>query len=272
MAGVDFRIYTAAVPMFVAPYSSPDFIYPPASLLIVAPFAMLPDALGFFLWNVMQLTALITGLWLIAPHYRAVMVGLILTSPAIGLLIYFGQFDALLVFALGLGYSGVIRCNPLLVGLALALFTLKPVHVVLPSIVLLLLLPTWRSRAIAAAIPLAVLVASFVVWPTWVQDWLRVAPDAKKTHFLATVFGVVPWRVSTLMRVLIACAGGAYLIAARRRLDAIFATAQLANLLMAPYLNPYSFVLMAPIISTAVQQITGKPPDSSKEHLAAASR
>ncbi|OQA17685.1 MAG: hypothetical protein BWY63_02301 [Chloroflexi bacterium ADurb.Bin360] len=257
MAGIDFRIFTAVVAEFLAPYSVPEFRYLPASLFLVTPFALLPETVGFFAWNVLQLLSLLGGLWLIAPNLRAVLAALILVSPFAGILIYFGQFDGLLVLALGLGYFGVKANDPVRVGLAIALFTLKPVHVILPSVVLLLLLPSWRLRARAVLIPLALFALSFLIWPTWLPDWIAVAPYARQTHFLVTKVATIPWRVTGLIRSLLACGCAIYLVAFRRHPATLLSTALLVNLLLVTYFNPYSVVLAAPLIATVVDQLAG---------------
>ncbi|MBN1919717.1 MAG: DUF2029 domain-containing protein [Anaerolineae bacterium] len=269
MAGADFHNYIAAVSKFFDPYSSPEFLYLPASLFLVAPFALLPEAVGFFAWNVLQLLSLLGGLWLMAPNLRAVLAALILVSPFAGILIYFGQFDGLLVLALGLGYSGVKANDPVRVGLTIALFTLKPVHVVLPSVVLLLLLPSWRLRARAVLIPLALFALSFLIWPTWLPDWIAVTPDAKQTEILVTRVATIPWRVTGLARSLAACCCAICLIAFRRHPATILSTALLVNLLLVTYFNPYSVVLAAPLIATVVDQLAGAGRVASKTSVGA---
>ena len=251
MVGWDFYIYTRAITAFADPYSVAHFIYPPAALFLIAPFAVLPYSLGFFVWNLVQLLAFIVGLWLIAPHPRAIITSAIIASPAIGVLLYAGQFDALLVFALGLGVSGITSRNALRVGLALALFTLKPVHVIIPSIALLALLPTWRMRIAASALPMIVLITSLAIWPAWPLEWFQATQQAIRTDAIPTHFGLIPWHITPLVRGLIICAGCAFLIASRRHPIAIVTTTMLVNLVAVPYLNPYSFVLAAPIVAAA---------------------
>jgi len=123
-------------------------LYPPTLAWFVAPFAALPFAMGYALWNVLLAASLLVTWWLTAPpSSRLVRLGhlafaLALPSVAFGLLL--GQVVIVVAAAVSISWWLLRRNRPFAAGLVLCLIALKPQLALLVPIALLV---AGKSRA-----------------------------------------------------------------------------------------------------------------------------
>jgi hypothetical protein len=123
-------------------------VYPPTLAWFVAPFAALPFATGYALWNVLLVASLLVTWWLtVPPSSRLIRLGhlafaVALPSIAFGLLL--GQVVIVVAAAVSIS-RWLLRGNrPLAAGLVLSLIALKP-HLALLVPVALLVAGHWRT-------------------------------------------------------------------------------------------------------------------------------
>ena len=116
-------------------------LYPPTLAWFVAPFAALPFAIGYALWNVLLVGSLLVTWWLTIPPYsRLVRLGhlalaVALPSVAFGLLL--GQVVIVVAAAVSISCWLLGHNRPFVGGLILSLIALKPQLALLVPIVLL---------------------------------------------------------------------------------------------------------------------------------------
>ncbi len=122
--------------------------YPPTLAWFVAPFAALPFAAGYALWNVVLVGSLLVTWWLTAPpSSRLVRLGhlafaLALPSVAFGLLL--GQVVIVVAAAVSICWWLLRHNQPFAAGLVLCLIALKPQLALMVPVALLL---AGQSRA-----------------------------------------------------------------------------------------------------------------------------
>src|SRR2546430_4551245 len=116
-------------PALGSPFLSPA-LSPPTLAWFVAPFAALPFAAGYALWNVVLVASLLVTWWLTAPRSsRLIRLGhlafaLALPSIAFGLLL--GQVVIVVAAAVSICWWLLRYKRPFAAGLALCLIALKP--------------------------------------------------------------------------------------------------------------------------------------------------
>lgn len=133
------------------------FVYPPHTLLFLAPFAPLPFLPGVLVWTALNLAALAatTRLWLGAAA-RPGLIFVICTAPPAGAMVLYGHFGGLIALASTLAVLESRR-RPWIAGLCLACLSVKPQFALALG---LILLGAGRWRWIpAAALGTAALVA-----------------------------------------------------------------------------------------------------------------
>jgi len=105
-------------------------LYPPTLAWFVAPFAVLPFAAGYALWNVLLAGSLLVTWWLTVPPYsRLARLGhlalaVALPSVAFGLLL--GQVVIVVAAAVSISWWLLRHNRPFVGGLVLSLIALKP--------------------------------------------------------------------------------------------------------------------------------------------------
>jgi hypothetical protein len=116
-------------------------LYPPTLAWFVAPFAALPFAAGYALWNALLIASLLVTWWLtVPPSSRVVRLGhlafaVALPSVAFGLLL--GQVVIVVAGAVSISWWLLRRNRPLAAGLVLSLIALKPQLALLLPVALL---------------------------------------------------------------------------------------------------------------------------------------
>lgn len=135
----------------VSPYPIYWFIYP---------FAILPETLGYILWNLVNAICFI----LAARYWNN---NLLAFSFFIGVFwtFYGGQIEGFVCGALVL----MMLPNPWLAGLGIAFLTLKPQVGLFPILFILVQRKDWRLLAAPALMYLI----SFLYWGWWIPGWLE---------------------------------------------------------------------------------------------------
>jgi hypothetical protein len=134
----------------VSPYPIYWFIYP---------FAILPETLGYILWNLANAICFILAVrfWKNNLLAFSFFVGVFWTF-------YGGQIEGFLCGALVL----MMLPNPWLAGLGVAFLTLKPQIGLFPILFILLQRRDWRLLVAPAVMYLV----SFITWGWWIPRWL----------------------------------------------------------------------------------------------------
>lgn len=134
----------------VSPYPIYWFIYP---------FAILPETLGYILWNLANAICFILAVrfWKNNLLAFSFFVGVFWTF-------YGGQIEGFLCGALVL----MMLPNPWLAGLGIAFLTLKPQIGLFPILFILLQRRDWRLLVAPAVMYLV----SFITWGWWIPRWL----------------------------------------------------------------------------------------------------
>ena len=123
-------------------------LYPPPLAWFVAPFAALPFAMGYALWNVLLAASLLVTWWLtVPPSSRLVRLGHLafaIALPSVGFGLLLGQVVIVVAAAVSICWWLLQHQRPLAAGLVLSLIALKPqLALIVP--VALLVAGQWRA-------------------------------------------------------------------------------------------------------------------------------
>jgi hypothetical protein len=89
-----------------------------------------------------------------------------------GVLLFYGQLDALVALGIALGWWGLGHRNPWMSGLGFSLASIKP-HLSAPALLLLWWWFDGPSRAKSLVIPMLMVLVSFWRYGWWIPDWLN---------------------------------------------------------------------------------------------------
>jgi hypothetical protein len=238
--------------------ASPGYFYMPWSLALFAPLAALPAPLAVGVWTALSLVSIAFS----ARTFRAgpLRAGLAVANAHTVTLVLLGQFDAVTLLGVTLGWMGVQTRKPQLLSIGLWLMTMKPVNAILPALLLMwacLEAGGWLRREWASALswPLASLAASFILfgadWPLRFIAHTRADPPAANP--ISTVWNAaealrVPWPV---VAVLCAALLVALVVQVRRRgVNAeTFGLGLATALSVTPYALSAHYVLLIPALA-----------------------
>jgi hypothetical protein len=239
---------------------SPGFFYLPWSLALFAPLAVLPAPLAAGLWTALTLASIVYA----AASFQAgaMRTWLALLNLHTFSLVLLGQFDALTLLGVTLGWLGVQRRWPQMLSIGLWLMMMKPVNAIVPALLLVWAMRGWRRREWLSALswPLLSLAASFVVfgadWPLRYLAHTRADPPSANP--ISTVWNAagalgVPWPVIALLCA--AALGGLWWRVQQRGVEApTFGLGLATALAVTPYALSAHYVLLTP----ALAQIRGR--------------
>jgi hypothetical protein len=117
-------------------------LYPPTLPWFVAPFAALPFAAGYALWNVLLVASLLITWWLTVPPsgplVRVAHLAFALALPAVAFGLLLGQVVIVVAAAVSLSWWVLRHNRPIAGGLILSLIALKPQLALMVPIVLVI--------------------------------------------------------------------------------------------------------------------------------------
>ena len=173
----------------VSPYPLYWFIYP---------FAILPEDIGYILWNLGNAICFILAI----RYWRS---DLLAFSFFIGVFwtFYGGQIEGFMCGALVL----IMLPNPWLAGLGITFLSLKPQTGLFPILFVLLHRKDWKLLVV----PTIVYLTSFVTWGWWIPKWLDALRPIKNVGpFLASnvslypyglIFVIILWRYRSSLKI-----------------------------------------------------------------------
>lgn len=238
------------------------FVYPPATLLILAPFGQAPFPLANLTWTALGLVAIVAAMATQVKSPRVLALLAMVLSPASLLVLVTGQVT-FLIAAMGVTALFCLKTRPILAGVLFGLAgVIKPQAMVLLPVALVAL-GAWRTvlaTALTAAFVAAVSAFAFGLhaWIDWLaavsrfQDWVMRYPGLVRGMITPTAMGMsmgldpgalATWRLGFGV--------GAIAIVwtvfrntedLARRLTALFGGA----ILITPYAMHYDAALLAP--------------------------
>jgi hypothetical protein len=162
----------------VSPYPLYWFIYP---------FAILPEDIGYVLWNLANAICFILAIryWKGDLFAFSFFIGVFWTF-------YGGQIEGFVCGALVL----IMLPNPWLAGLGITFLSLKPQIGILPILFVLLKRKDWKLLVV----PALVYLASFLTWGWWIPRWLEALRPIKNVGpFLASNVSLYPYGLFLLI-------------------------------------------------------------------------
>jgi len=126
---------------------------------LIYPFAIMPERVGFFFWNLVNAICFIYAIY----YWRGNFLGFSLSLPLFWTY-YSGQMEGFISLGIVLGLSQ----SPLLAGFGLALLTIKPQLGILPVLFILYRRRDWQLLIV----PVLIYGASFLYWGWWIPQWL----------------------------------------------------------------------------------------------------
>jgi hypothetical protein len=226
-----------------------QFFYAPWALLITVPLSWLPDQVAQAALN----TCSLFGIWgatqvVARPASPLDMLPALVNPYAVAVLLL-GQWDALVLAGVGLGWYAAVQRKPWLLGLALLLASTKPTNVWLPLLLLVWLVRRWpwQQAAQALVLPLLAVAGSFLAagwdWPLRYVQYIRSTPPLG--------FNVALWPTDHALAQA-ALAGVALLWLLSLLREGIgaphLALALAGNLLLSPFVVPYHLVMVGPTL------------------------
>jgi hypothetical protein len=143
----------------------PNWPYPPAFSLLLAPFATLPYGWAFITWNLLTLAGFLSVVYLIAR--RSPAIALVLASPFTAWNFLAGQNGFLMASLLG-GALLFLERQPILAGVFIGCLTYKPQFGILLPVALV---AGSQWRAIASAVTTFALLAGASIAAFGVSAW-----------------------------------------------------------------------------------------------------
>jgi hypothetical protein len=231
-------------------------LYPPTLAWFVAPFAALPFAMGYALWNVLLAASLLVTWWLTVPPYsRLVRLGhlaLAVALPSVAFGFLLGQVVIVVAAAVSISWWLLRHNRPFVGGLILSLIALKPQLALLVPIVLLV---AGRRRAFlgwAAGSSLMLVAALATIGIEGLRTYASLlassahAPGAMMVYPQLTLPGLLGsgWPAALVVGVVVAAT---IVLAWRRRdsgLEFPFAAGLCASLLIASFLHPQDVAVL----------------------------
>lgn len=161
--GIDFGIFLNTVSG-----NYQDFYYPNWSIVLFIPFAWIPPALAYILWN----TANVLGLWFACRVFGG-KAAIALLSYQMLFSLWFGQIVGFIVAGMAFYWWMLQRERPLLAGWGAVLALIKP-QMGIPMLLAMGMLGTdkWRDRIVSAIVPFTILGLSLLIWQGWPQELL----------------------------------------------------------------------------------------------------
>jgi hypothetical protein len=239
---------------------NPDigFFNAPWTLIVLVPLALLPLQLGQAILTVGSVAGIILCWRALSQTKPIPIYALILVLANLHTfdMLLRGGIDVIPLMGVVLGWWAVQSRRPILLSLAFAMITVKPLNAVLPSLVLLMSIRqwTWAEKLRTFCVPIILIVASaFVFGLDWPLRYLRYSQFVPPNDYLSTAIwrglaqiGLPAWPVA----VLAVCAAAMILVLAWRAALSqwVLAVALATNLAFATYVHGNHYVLLIPAL------------------------
>ena len=234
-----------------------DFYYLPWSLVLLVPLSLLTDMWGQAVLNLISLTGLIWAVPKLTSSISFRILALSLITPFTVSNLILGQWDALIVAGVALGWQAVDRHKCWLLGLALGVIATKPTNALLPAVFLIGAIRNWPLRDIfRVTAPLCLMFAASLLacgadWPIRYMANLRTYPP---TGYDVSLWGSgvgSPW----LILLSVAAVGSTIQLARRKGVTGeLLSYALVTNLIISPYVVPYHYVSTAPALAVLARR------------------
>ncbi len=161
------------------------FVYPPAALLILAPFGLAPFELANLIWTAIGLVAIVVAMSAKLKSPRVLALLAMVLSPASLLVLVTGQVT-FLIAAMGVTALLCLKTRPILAGVLFGLAgVIKPQALVMLPVALIAL-GAWRAMLVTALTAVFVAVISTFAfglhaWIDWLEAVSRFAAWVMKT-------------------------------------------------------------------------------------------
>jgi len=266
-------------------------LYPPQVSLFFAPLAHLSYGWALVLWwgcSIVIYGVCCYSIWRACPNlrdYGGTAVILAAAFPAAFHMIAWGQTSALALGCFTLGFFLLRARRDFLTGVVLGCLVFKP-QLGLAAAVVFLSLGAWKILGGAVLSATAQLAAGFLYYGADpLRQWIRalrsapavlplLEPKPYQTHCLRTFWTMlIPWRDFSLgLYILSAAAVLGLTIACWRRgpsapLALRYSSLLLATVLVAPHLNVYDLVILAPAFLLLADWLTERVPNSFTRRL-----
>jgi len=176
--------------------------YTPWLLFVYIPLSFIPHPFGQLIFNTISLSLLIWSTWCLTKPVSWRVMAISLTTIYTGMMMIQGQWDALVLASLTLGWIGVQRKNPWLLGIALVGITTKFTNVIIPTLLLLYAVRLWPiKKLIRAAIPPVITLGiSFLIagwdWPIRYSRLLKLTLLYFQQYEVTTLFSKTLYTIS----------------------------------------------------------------------------
>ena len=247
------------------------FNYTPWLLFIYIPLSLLPHPFGQLIFNTISVSLLIWSTWYLTKPISWLTLAISLTTIYTAMLIIQGQWDALVLASLTIGWIGVQRKNPWLLGFALVGITTKFTNVIIPTLVLLYGVRSWPIKKLlrVTIIPLITLGISFLIagwdWPIRYSQLLKLTLTYFQQIQVTTLFSKTLYPISYrlilppfgLVLVILLTVVTLYLLFRVIRQGVNLDTMNLAlalNLVISPYITFHHVIYLAPLQASLIKK------------------
>ncbi len=249
------------------------FVYPPATLLILAPFGQESFEVANLVWTAIGLVAIVAVMSTRVAAPRVLALLAMVLSPASLLVLVTGQVT-FMIAAMGVAALLCLKTRPILAGVLFGLAgVIKPQALALLPVALVAL-GAWRAMLVTALTATLVAVATALAfgvhaWIDWIwavlrfDDWVMKSPGLLRGMITPTALGIsLHLDPAALATWRLAFAAGAIAIVwsvfrntedLARRVSALFGGA----IFVTPYAMHYDAALMAPAVAL---MLTRRPP------------
>jgi hypothetical protein len=227
------------------------FMSPPPAAWMVVPLAWLPVPVGYLIWTLISLAALIAAWWLVCPGSRLARITLLLIALAIWPMHYqfwLGQWVVACFALLALVWWLLERDRQVLAGIVLAIpFFFRPQDALLLPLALLVS-GRWKPVAAFAVTGLVIGVLTLLsLGLGGLASWIDILSQIRADPFQAPltysfIFGRGP--LTTGLELSLALAALALAWYRRDRLDLVFALGLVGSTASATYLHEYDVAIL----------------------------